>query len=640
MHKHHRRRVHQVLTHVLARLTPQQVPVAWLFNLVWRSTNVWMIIWAVLLLLQGVLPAAIVYLSKWFVNSLVAATTLGFSWQSVQLLLPSMSLIAIVWILSELCNVLSSWVSTIQSELLRDYINTLIHEKAISLDLAFYESPVSQNRLAQARSDASQSTLNLLNSIGNLAQNSITLLAMGAVLLNYSIWLPITLLLSTLPAFIILINSRKKGHRWWEQSTGEQRLIQYYDSMLTSGSVAAELRLFQLGDYFMLAYRSLRRKLRLEGFQLVRYQQFARLQASFLAMIAAAGSMLWMVTQLLKGLVTLGDLVLFYQAFNQGQSLMRSLVGNGSEIYASSLFLGNLFEFLNLEPHIVDPPVTHPIPSPLKIGIQFRNITFKYPHSDHTVLKAFNLTIPAGKIVAIVGDNGAGKSTLIKLLCRFYNPEVGQVEFDGVDIRKVALSQLRSRVTVLFQSPVRYYATAAENIAISEWASQPDLLTIERAAQKAGAHEMISGLPKGYDTQLGKGFFDDGVDLSGGEWQRVALSRAFLKQAQIIILDEPTSAMDSWAENDWLNRFRTLTQGRTAIVITHRFTLARRADIIHVMRRGEIVESGSHDDLLKQGGLYAESWVAQTKDHSSEQSAQTDTGEGVHPSWNSPTEQP
>jgi ATP-binding cassette subfamily B protein len=638
MRKHYRSRIHQVLTRVLAKLTPQPVP--WLFNLVWRSTNVWMIIWAVLLLLQGVLPAAIVYLSKWFVNSLIAATTLGFSWQSVQLLLPSMSLIAIVWVLSELCTVLSSWVSAIQSELLRDYINNLIHEKAISLDLAFYESPISQNRLAQARSDASQSTLNLLNSIGSLVQNSVTLLAMGAVLLSYSIWLPITLLLSTLPAFVILINSRKKGHRWWEQSTGEQRLIQYYDSMLTSGSVAAELRLFQLGQYFMSAYRSLRRKLRLEGFQLLRYQQFARLQASFLAMVAAAGSMLWMVTQLLKGLVTPGDLVLFYQAFNQGQSLMRSLVGNGSEIYASSLFLGNLFEFLNLEPHIVDPPVAQPIPSPLKTGIQFRNITFKYPHSDHLVLKDFNLTIPAGKIVAIVGDNGAGKSTLIKLLCRFYDPEVGQVEFDGVDIRNVALSKLRSLVTVLFQSPVRYYTTAAENIAISEWASQPDSLKIENAAQKAGAHEIISDLPKGYDTQLGKGFFDDGVDLSGGEWQRVALSRAFLKQAQIIVLDEPTSAMDSWAENDWLNRFRILTQGRTAIVITHRFTLARRADIIHVMRRGELVESGSHDELLKQRGLYAESWLAQTNDHSLERSPQTDPGEENHTSWNRPAEQP
>ena len=244
--------------------------------------------------------------------------------------------------------------------------------------------------------------------------------------------------------------------------------------------------------------------------------------------------------------------------------------------------------------------------------IDFRGVTFRYPGHERTVLQNFNLTIPAGQITAVVGPNGAGKSTLLKLLCRLYDPEAGRIELDGNDLRDFSVKELRRLITVLFQWPVRYYTTVAENIAVGDLRATPDPAAIEAAARRAGAHEIIARLPHGYDTPLG-GWFADGSELSGGEWQRLALARAFLRRAPLMILDEPTSALDSWAEADWFDRFRILANGRTAIIITHRFTIARRADMIHVMDAGRIVESGTHDDLLLRGGLYAQSWFTQVQ---------------------------
>jgi ATP-binding cassette subfamily B protein len=291
---------------------------------------------------------------------------------------------------------------------------------------------------------------------------------------------------------------------------------------------------------------------------------------------------------------------------------MRSLLLDVGQIYGNSLFLGNLFEFLDLQPRVVDPPAARPAPARLRHGIRFRDVTFRYPGSERLALSHFDLFIPAGRTVAIVGENGAGKSTLIKLLCRFYDPEDGRIELDGVDIRDLALDDLRRLITVLFQSPVSFQATAAENIALGDIAAASDAAAIEAAARGAGAHELIARLPHAYDSALGK-WFADGAELSGGEWQRVALARAYLRHAQLILLDEPTSFMDSWAEADWFERLRALAARRTAVIITHRFTIAMRADTIHVMREGRIVESGSHEQLLERDGLYAQSWFEQMR---------------------------
>ena len=580
------------------------------FQLVWAAARDWTLAWTVLLTIQGILPAVVVYLIRLVVDSLVAAIKAGASGKSLQSVLVPAALMAGVLLLTELLNGVLTWIRTVQAELMQDYISALIHEKAVTADLAFYESSDYYDKLERARSDASTRSLTLLENSGSLLQNSITLFAMALVLIPYGAWLPLALLISMLPALAVVLRSNRYYHQWWQQTTPDRRWTQYHDMMLTHSGVAAELRLFDLGDYFQSSYQTLRHKLVSERLSLIKNQSWARLIAGASGLVVSSAVMVWMVWRTLLLQVSLGDLALFYQAFSRGQSLMRTLLGNVGQVYTNSLFLGNLFEFLSLEPQILDPSEPLPAPLPLKEGIRFRQVSFRYPGSERLALQNFNLTVPAGKIAALVGDNGAGKSTVVKLLCRFYDPEVGRVELDGTDIRELAIKQLRRLLTVLFQFPVSYHATVAQSIAKGDLQAQPSPDEIETAARGAGAHEFITHLPQDYDTLLGK-WFAKGTNLSGGELQRIALARAFLRRAQIIVLDEPTSAMDSWAEADWLERFRTLANGRTAIVITHRFTLAMRADIIHVMRNGQIVESGNHNELLELGGLYAQSWLAQ-----------------------------
>lgn len=579
------------------------------FALVWSAARNWTLAWLVLLVVQGLLPVTTVYLTRTLVNRLVAVIGIGFSWESVQTILVPAAVMAGVLLLTEFLRSASEWIRTAQSELVQDHISALIHEKSVAVDLAFYESSEYYDRLNRARSDASSRSLSLLENSGSLLQNSITLLAMAAVLVPYGAWIPFVLLVSTLPAFYVVLRLNRRQHLWWQETTTDRRWLQYYEMLLTHSAVAAELRLFNLGPHFRSAYQVLRRRLRTERLKLIKDQSLGRLGAGAVALLISSTAMLWMVRQVLLGLITLGDLALFYQAFNQSQKLMRSLLGNLGQIHSNTLFINNLFEFLRLKPQILEPKLPLPVPL-LQKGIEFQQVTFRYPGSKRAALQDFNLTIPAGQVVAIVGDNGAGKSTLIKLLCRFYDPEAGRIELDGIDIRDLSIEEFRRAIAVLFQSPIPYHTTAAQNITMGDLAASPSAAEIEAAARGAGAHDLIARLPRGYDTLLGK-WFADGAELSGGEWQRVALARAFLRRSQIIILDEPTSAMDSWAEADWLERFRTLANGRTAIVITHRFTLAMRADLIHVMRDGQIVESGSHEQLLAQGGLYAQSWTTQ-----------------------------
>jgi ATP-binding cassette, subfamily B, bacterial len=579
-------------------------------RLIWRAARGWTLAWFTLLCIEGLLPAALVYLSRSLVDSLAAAIGTGWSWENIWPVAFPGALITVIIAVQELMQGLSSWVRTAQAELVRDHLSALVHEKSLAVDLAFYESPEYHDQLERARNDLSSRPLALLESMGGLLQNSITLLAMAMLLIPYGVWLPFVLFISTIPAFYVVLHFNRRYHRWWEQTTPDRRRAQYYDMMLTHSAVAAELRLFDLGSYFKASYQTLRRRMRVERLTFTRDQGLARLGAGLAGVLISGSALAWMLWRALQGRATLGDLALFYQAFQRGQGLLRSLLENLGQIYANTLFLGNLFEFLELKPRVAD-PLNPVLPQPaLREAIRFQQVAFRYPGSDRRVLQDFNLTIPSGQIIAIVGANGAGKSTLLKLLCRFYDPEAGLIALDGSDIRDMTLQNLRRMITVLFQWPVPYQATAAQNIAFGDLSANQGATELEMAARSAGAHDVIRRLPKGYDTLLGK-WFANGVELSVGEWQRLALARAFFRRAEILILDEPTSALDSWAEADWFDRFRSLANGRTAIIITHRFTIARRADVIHVMEAGRIVESGKHDELLGHGGLYARSWAAQ-----------------------------
>jgi ATP-binding cassette subfamily B protein len=544
------------------------------------------------------------------VDGLVQITGAGFSRASIQPILVPGSLMVAALVLTELLKSAGEWVRTVQAELVQDRVSSLVHQQSLAVDLGFYESSEFYDHMDRARTDAAGRSLALLESIGGLLQNGITLLTLSAILLPYGLWLPLVLLVSTIPAFFAMLHINRQQHQWWHRTTIDRRWLQYYELLLTQAMAAPEMRLFGLGSYFQTVYQTLRKRLRGEQFALVKRQGISRLAATAIALLISGGAMLWMGRQVLLGALTLGDLALFYQAFNRGQGIMKALLGNLGQAYSNSLFIRSLFEFLALQPQVVSPAKPCSVPTRFCHGIEFRDVTFRYPGSDRPVLEHFNLSIPAGKTVAIVGDNGAGKSTLIKLLCRFYDPHAGAVEIDGVDLRAFAVEDLRRQITVLFQNPVPYFVTAVQNIALGDISTTPSEADIEAAAQCAGIHDTILDLPNGYQTRLGK-WFPNGTDLSGGQWQRLALARSFLRQAQLIILDEPTSAMDPWAEHDWIERFRALASDRTAVVVTHRFTLAMRADLIHVMRAGRIVESGTHSELLALNGLYAESWHAQ-----------------------------
>jgi ATP-binding cassette subfamily B protein len=567
-------------------------------------------VWFALLLAQGVLPLATVYLTRAVVDHLAMAVRTSGDGALLRHTFGLALAYGAVALGLELAGAAARWVRTAQAERIKDHVAGLIHERSVVVDLAFYESPEFYDRLHRARDESGDRSIALLQSLGGVTQTSITLVAMVGVLLPLGPWVALALVASTLPAVQVVARYALREHRWWLEHTKEERRTWYLDWLLTGPDAAAEVRLFGLGDRFQTNYRSLRDHLREERLSLIRDRSLAEGRATAIALMVGGGASLWMIRQASLGVFTLGDLALAYQAFQLGQGLIRTLVDNVGQIYSNSLFLGSLFEFLSLSSRVVDPPSPVAPPTTLARGMRFERVTFTYPGAEHPALRDFDLELAAGRITAVVGTNGAGKSTLLKLACRFYDPDEGRITIDGTDLGSFAVDDLRSRMSVVFQQPVHYSATVAENVALGDVRSPTERSRLEAAVDAAAARELIERLPRGYETQLGN-WFAGGKELSVGEWQRIALARAFVRPAPILLLDEPTSAMDSWTEVEWISRLRTVAVGRTVLIITHRFTTAMRADVIHVMEEGRIVEQGSHTELVRRGGRYAESWKKQ-----------------------------
>ena len=579
------------------------------FALAWEASRLWMVAWALFLVIQGVLPTATVLLTKTLVDMLASTLTTTIGGKGFGLVSGIMGLLFFVLLLGQALRSATTWVRTAQAELMRDHIHDLLQKQAVRLDLSFYESPKVYDQLHRARVDAISQPMALLENVGSLVQNFITLLAMAGILISYAWWLPMVLLFGTLPALWVTGRYTWRFHRWRLGNTLNERRTQYFDWMLTWFQAAPEIQLFDLGSYFREAFKKLRQKMRNEHVDLAKQKMQAEMISGVISMLVMGLTLSWVVWRGFHGFLSLGDLVLFYQVFNQGQQLMRTLFGSVGDIYRNMLFLENLFWFLALTPLVESPPASHTKPARVRKVIKFDRVMFRYPESRRIALDDFNLEIFSGQIVAVVGENGAGKSTLIKLLCRLYDPEAGRVTMDGIDLKAFSLPDLRRQITIFFQEPVHYLDTLSNNIAFGDLAARPEFEEMRAAAIDAGADEFINRLPDGYETVLGKMF--GGTQLSVGEWQRLGLARAFLRKAPLVILDEPTSNMDPWAEADWLARFRQVAAGRTALIITHRFTTAMRADIIHVMNRGRIVESGTHAQLVALNGRYARSLTRQ-----------------------------
>ena len=579
------------------------------FGLIWAAGKGWVFAQFFLMVIRGVLPAVLVYLTKLFVDTVIQTIQTPDQAQITRVIYLGLAFGGVT-LLYEILGSVNSLIQTAQKENLTDHVFGLIHEKAAKTDLAFYEQPEFFNHLHRARFQARSRPAELNMQLASLLQNSVTLVSMGIVLLRFGLWLPAVLFISALPTFFVVLYSTSRLHAWQRKKTHDDRRSWYYDQLLTGGESAAEIRLFGIAPYFRKKFVALRKKLRIQQLRLGFRQRLLEFGASLFALAVAGGVFIWVVSQTIMGFGTVGDLALLYQAFNHGQNLTKSFLGDIGKLYSNGLFLSDLFEYLDLEPKIVTGKDHLNSPEDLKEGITLENVTFNYHASKENVLEDFSLFIPAKKIVAVVGPNGAGKSTLIKLICRFYDPVEGGIKFDENDLRKLSLSELRGMITVLFQTPVRYSASAAENIALGDIDRLSDQNGIERAADDAGADEIIRGFEGGYEQMLGKRFAD-GRELSVGEWQRIALSRAFFRQSPIILLDEPTSAMDPWAEADWLKKFLEMAKNKTVVIITHRFTTASQADLIYVMEDGRIVEDGSHQELLALEGPYASSWKEQ-----------------------------
>ena len=583
-------------------------------RLVWDAAPRWTAVSVLLLIGQGLLPVALVYLTRVLVDRLTLVAGIGVSWEALWAVLLPGGLMAGLILLTEALRAGSRLVRTAQADRVRDHVSGLIHEHIIAADLAQFELPEYHDRLYRARTDSHERPVALVQNLGALIQNALTLAAMALVLIQFGWWVPLVLVASTAPALAVVARHAVRRHRWSVRTTPDSRRTWYYDWLLCTREPAPEIRVFDLGPRFSDAFQRIRNRLRGQRLELSRSEALSEMAAAGFALATTGALLIWMVTRTVGGTVTLGDLAMFLQAFVQGQKLTRSLLETVGQTWANMLFLENLFGFLAAEPEISDPqqPVTPSADRPP--SIRMRGVSFAYPDARAPVFSDLDLEVPAGSVAALLGANGAGKSTLFKLLCRLYDPQSGTVEIGGRDLRNLSVGDVRRLVTVLFQEPVHFSETVRRNITLGEAHREATRTALDTAVATAGAKPIVDRLPDGLDTMLGT-WFSGGAELSVGEWRRIALARSLLRSSPVLLLDEPTSSMDSWAESEWAGNLGRLTNNhRTVILITHRLTTAMHADRIHILDEGRVVESGSHRELLEAGGAYKAAWAAQFGD--------------------------
>jgi ATP-binding cassette subfamily B protein len=519
---------------------------------------------------------------------------------------------AAVTLVNILCSSIAEIVNTAQTQIVTNYMYGIVHTKAIEVDLEYYENSQYHDTLQRAQQEAYFRPVRILNSLLQVGQNGISLVGIAALLFWFNWALTAVLLLATVPSIFVRLKYTKKMYYWQRQRTATERKANYLAWILTDSGHAKEIRLFNLGSLFSRRFHKLRQQLYWESLQIATRLSIKLFVTQASPILAIYGSYAFIAYQTVQGSFTLGDLVMYYQAFQRGQSALQGLLGSLAGLYEDNLFLSNLYEFLDLKPKVIEPLYPTSLPRPLQTGIVFDRVCFQYPTATRKGLEDITLTIRAGEVVALVGENGAGKTTLIKLLCRLYDPTTGSITLDGIDLRQFETAALRREISVIFQDYAKYHLTVGENIWFGNIDLPPNHEQIVAAARHAGADEVIASLPNGYETILGK-WFEQGEELSIGQWQKVALARAFLRDAQIIVLDEPTSALDAKAEEQVFQKFRQLVKGRMAILISHRLSTVKMADCIYVLENGRIVESGTHDELVQHGGTYARLFETQAQ---------------------------
>ena len=583
---------HRSFTH-----TPQAVKLVW-------QTNRWATIGLGFLTLAGaLLPASQAWVGKLIVDGVVASIQRGADPEVVRRVFVYLILELALFLLNTGLNHARRLIQQLIQLQLANRIRGEIIQKALTLDLAFFEHPDFYDRLQNARRESGYKPVDLINDTFLIVQNTITLISFAVLLLRFSPWLVIILLVTSIPAFIAETRFSEEGFRLLTRRAPETRQINYLSRLLTEDTSAKEIKLFNLGETLLARYMTLFEKFFHEDKSLALRRAVAGFGLGLIATLGFYGSYAWIVWHTVQGKISLGDMTLYLTIFRQGQSTFQAILSGVGSIYENNLFMANLFDFLGLKPQMGVAARNQGLSVPLRSGIEFRRVGFRYPDSEEWALRDIELTIRPGEKIALVGPNGAGKTTLIKLLSRLYDPTEGTILIDGIDIRELDPRDLRQRIGVIFQDFVRYHLAASENIGFGQIEALDQLEQIIESARKSGAHSIIENLPDGYQTMLGR-WFHGGHELSVGQWQKIALARAFMRDAEILVLDEPTASLDAETEYEIFRRFQELTVGKMAILISHRFSTVRMADRIVVIQEGRIAEIGSHHDLLNQGGIY------------------------------------
>lgn len=575
--------------------------------IVWRSGPIVVTLGLVFRLISSLLPIALLWIAKLIIDSIVLVVAghhqvqPGFWW-----------LVAAEFGLAVCGSIFGRTIDYLDALLADKYtrhVSIEVMKHAAALDLATYEDPVFYDKLERARVQATD-RLGMIQSIGRLIQQVIIAVSLSVSIVLYSPWLLLLLVLGVIPAFLGESHFAFLGYALNFRQTPVRRQLDYLRVLGGSREAAKELKLFGLREFLIERFTKLSDEIYGENVALARRRLIA---GAFLSMIGTAGyysAYVFVVWRTISGALTIGELTFLSGAIVQASGNIQQIFSTLASIADQALFLTDLLAFFEMRPSIYSKAYALPAPKPIVRGFEFRNVSFRYPGNSRLVLDGLNFRLKPGERVALVGENGQGKTTIVKLLTRLYDPVEGQILLDGVDLREYSLEDLYREIGVIFQDFMRYEMTARENIAVGQIEELARLEALQMAAKKSMAAAVIERLPLNYEQTLGRRF-EGGVDLSGGEWQKVALARAYLRNAQLLILDEPTAALDARSEFEVFQRFAELTTGKTALFISHRFSTVRMADRIVVLENGKISEDGTHDELAHLGGRYAEMFEMQ-----------------------------
>jgi ATP-binding cassette, subfamily B, bacterial len=573
--------------------------------LVWDANPGLTLSLALLNLLQGFVPALRVWLSKLLVDAVVAAVTNGTGTEALPQVFVLVALQFAIGALSSVAGTASNICQQLLQEQVANRIQLLVMRHANELDLVFFERPQFYDLLQTVQREAAYRPVQMVQTAFMLIRQVLTFASLLWLLVGLDWFIAVAALVAPIPAFISGARYGWQGYQMMRWQSPLRRMMNYLTNLLTTDIYNKEIKLFTLGDFFIARFSMLFRRYYLEMRGLVIRRYVVGAAWSMLTVLTSGLTFLYVAYRTLQGAISVGGLTMYVQAADGVSQAFSAVLGALQSMYEHQLYLQTLFELLDFKPGVRAPEHPIPVRRPMEQGIEFRNVSYTYEGKDEPAIDDVSFSIAPGETVAIVGHNGAGKTTLVKLLARLYDPQDGQVLIDGHDVREYDPDALRNEFGVLFQDYVSYQFSARENIGVGRIERLDEMPAIADAAVKSGASTIIEALPQGYETVLGK-WFDGGVNLSGGEWQKVALGRAFMREAQILILDEPSAALDAKAEYELFSRLQQLAHGRTAIFISHRFSTVRRADRILVFEHGRLIESGTHDELVALGGRYAE----------------------------------